>query len=67
MLEDLWLNDNYIQDAEAMREDLAGQEANLACIYLSANPIEKQLGSHYKQWLQEILPRLQQIDADIVR
>lgn len=66
LLEDLWLNDNRIQDADLLGRDLASQMQSLTCIYLSENPIAKELGSRYKAWLREILPRLQQVDADIV-
>ena len=66
-LQDLWLNDNQIEDAELLRGDLEGQASSLTCLYLSANPIVKELGSQYKPWLKGILPKLEQIDADLVR
>ena len=66
-LEDLWLNDNKVENAGWLRQDLTGQRNSLTCIYLSGNPLAASLGGGYREWLREPLPRLQQIDADMLR
>lgn len=64
-LKDLWLNDNQIASLDAAPQDLAGQADSLTCIYLAGNPGVAAAGD-YRAMLLQILPNLEQIDADLV-
>ena len=65
-LKDLWLNDNLIESLDGVAEALAGQQASLACIYLSGNPAVQATPGDYKAHLKSLLPNLEQLDADVV-
>lgn len=63
-LEDLWLNDNQIPSLDGLEAALADQAASLTTIYLENNPAAKALG--YRERLLRLLPRLTQLDADVL-
>ena len=64
-LQDLWLNDNRIQTLDNLEEDLRGPRQSLSCVYLANNPASADV-SKYKSKLKELLPKLEQLDADVI-
>lgn len=66
-LKDLWLNDNQIDSLETLHQDLEGPRESLACIYLAQNPVCSRDGDRFRHRLIQMLPNLEQIDADLVR
>lgn len=66
-LKDLWLNDNHLESLETLQQDLEGPSQSLTCIYLAQNPIVSSDEEQFRQRLTQMLPNLEQIDADLVR
>lgn len=66
-LKDLWLNDNRIDSLETLHLNLEGPRESLVCIYLAQNPISRGDRVQFRQRLVQMLPNLEQIDADLVR
>lgn len=64
-LEDLWLNDNAIPSLDGLEEALADQRDSLTTIYLENNPAAG--APDYKARLLALLPRLVQLDADVLQ
>lgn len=62
-LDDLWLNDNQISSLEGFDVSVAGSKERLTTIYLEHNPCAS--SPKYSATLQQIFPKLQQIDSDI--
>ncbi|KAF6256494.1 hypothetical protein COO60DRAFT_1528850 [Scenedesmus sp. NREL 46B-D3] len=63
-LEDLWLNDNQIPSLEGMQQALQDQVESLTTIYLENNPAAS--APDYKQRMLALLPKLQQLDANVL-
>lgn len=63
-LEDLWLNDNRIPSLEGLEDALADQRDSLTTIYLENNPAAAEEG--YKERILQLLPRLVQLDANVL-
>lgn len=61
LLEDLWLNDNQIEDLAQVEQALQPVKASLAVIYLENNPAAKD--AQYKERMRALLPKLEQLDA----
>ena len=65
LLEDLWLNDNRLQDMDSLLQILVKLKDQLTCVYLAGNPAADADAS-YKQQLPRLLPQLQQLDSDAI-
>ncbi|WIA20809.1 hypothetical protein OEZ85_005165 [Tetradesmus obliquus] len=63
-LEDLWLNDNQMPSLDGIEEALKDQVDSLTTIYLEHNPAAA--APDYKQRLLALLPKLQQLDANVL-
>jgi hypothetical protein len=61
LLEDLWLNDNQIEDLGQVEQALQHVKDSLAVIYLENNPVAKD--AQYKEHMRALLPKLEQLDA----
>jgi len=81
-LEDLWLNDNAIDDFSRLREDLAACRGTLSTVYLDGNPaaVRWKAERRYRRELVgaggggssggdsdgPLLPALEQLDSDVL-
>ena len=64
-LRDLWLNNNQLPDLEAINLAWEACRDNLVCVYLANNPATCN-NPLYKRSVTAWLPKLEQLDADVV-
>ena len=65
VLEDLWLNNNQINDLDTLPL-LSSSCPRIATLYLEQNPVCNVLGDSYRAAVLKIVPTLTQLDADDV-
>ena len=64
-LKDMWLNDNQIEDKNALLSSLSLHRESLTCLYLSNNPAFQNINGT-KAVILSVLPRLEQLDSDVL-
>ena len=64
-LRDLWLNNNQLPDLEAINLAWEACRDTLVCVYLANNPATCN-NPLYKRSVTAWLPKLEQLDADVV-
>jgi Leucine-rich repeat (LRR) protein len=65
-LEELWISNNQISSFDQIKSQLENKK-NLSTVYLEGNPVQAENDAGYRLKLLNILPRLKQIDATVVR
>lgn len=65
-LEEFWANNNLIDDLDKVQGQLKDKE-NLETVYLEGNPLQANLGVHYRRKMMLALPQVRQIDATYVQ
>lgn len=65
-LEEFWLSSNQVSDLHALQ--CLTQLESLQCLYMEHNPIAKGVEglAQYKSHIVHLLPKLKQLDADII-
>lgn len=59
-------NNNLIDDLDKVQGQLKDKE-NLETVYLEGNPLQANLGVHYRRKMMLALPQVRQIDATYVQ
>jgi len=65
-LEELWISNNQIYSFDQIKSELQ-DKVFLVTVYFEGNPVQEGNDAGYRLKLLNILPRLKQIDATVVR